>query len=121
MLFLVKFFSDWTQPTVWGTCTDMGGRYSATVFSVINTAGGIGGLVTPIVGALVLDHYRTIEVVDGVEMMVTNFGPLFTLVAAMYMISATSWFFINCEDSLERENPAEGQAPSDKVDRDVSD
>jgi ACS family glucarate transporter-like MFS transporter len=115
MLFLVKFFSDWTQPTVWGTCTDMGGRYSATVFSVINTAGGIGGLVTPIVGALVLDHYRTLEIVDGVEKMVTNFSPLFTLVAAMYMISAVSWFFINCEDSLERENPAVGQALPDEV------
>ena len=40
-LFGVKFFSDWTQPTVWGTCTDMGGRYSATVFSIINTSGSV--------------------------------------------------------------------------------
>ena len=23
-LFVVKFFSDWSQPTVWGTCTDIG-------------------------------------------------------------------------------------------------
>jgi MFS transporter, ACS family, glucarate transporter len=115
MLFLVKFFSDWTQPTVWGTCTDMGGRYSATVFSVINAAGGIGGLVTPIVGAIVLDHYRTSEIIDGVEKVSTNFGPLFTLVAVMYMISAISWFLINCEDSLERTNNTGGQTPSDEV------
>ena len=49
LLFVVKFFSDWSQPTVWGTCSDIGGRYTATVFSIINTAGSIGGILTPLV------------------------------------------------------------------------
>ena len=41
-LFAVKFFTDWSQPTTWGTCTDLGGRYSATLFGIINTSGQRG-------------------------------------------------------------------------------
>jgi MFS transporter, ACS family, glucarate transporter len=94
-LFVVKFFVDWTQPTVWGTCTDMGGRYSATVFSIINTSGSVGGIVTPLVGGVVLDYFTR----DGI----TNYNPLFALVAGMYLVAAASWFFIDCTHSLERD------------------
>ena len=97
LLFGVKFFSDWSQPTVWGTCTDMGGRCSASVFSMINTAGGIGGLIMPIAGAVLLDYY-SVEV-NGET--VTSFGPLFAVVAGAYMLSALSWFFIDCTQRLD--------------------
>jgi nitrate/nitrite transporter NarK len=100
-LFVVKFFTDWTQPTVWGTCTDMGGCYSATAFSIINTSGSVGGIVTPLVGGLVLDFYSHKEIVDGAEKLITNYNPLFALVAGMYLISASCWFFIDCTHSLE--------------------
>jgi ACS family glucarate transporter-like MFS transporter len=102
-LFVVKFFSDWTQPTVWGTCTDMGGRYSATTFSIINTAGNIGALVTPLVSGWLLDYYSTTQIIDGVPKTVTNFNPMFVLVAAMYLISACCWFFIDCTQALDRQ------------------
>lgn len=102
-LFLVKFFSDWTQPTVWGTCTDMGGRYSATTFSIINTAGSVGGIATPMVLGIVLDIYSRTEIVDGVEKLVTNYTPMFVIVAGMYLCSAFCWFFINCNNSLDRQ------------------
>ena len=101
-LFVVKFFSDWTQPTVWGTCTDMGGRYSATVFSIINTAGSVGGICTPLVLGAVLDFYSTTKIVDGKEQLITNYTPMFMVVAAMYMMSACCWLFINCTRSLDR-------------------
>lgn len=100
-LFVVKFFTDWTQPTVWGTCTDMGGRYSATTFSIINTAGSVGGIVSPLLFGSVLDFFRRIEVVEGVETEVTNFTPVLYIVAGMYLASAISWLFINCTHSLE--------------------
>ena len=102
-LFVVKFFSDWSQPTVWGTCTDMGGQYSATTFSIINTSGSVGGIVTPLVGGVVLDAFSRREVVDGVEKLVTDYNPLFALVAGMYLISASCWFFIDCTHSLEHD------------------
>jgi MFS family permease len=100
-LFVVKMFGDWTQPTVWGACTDMGGKYSATTFGIINTAGNVGQLVTPLVVGVLLDLYSTQEVVDGVETMVTNYTPMFILVAAMYLMTACCWFFIDCTHTLE--------------------
>jgi ACS family glucarate transporter-like MFS transporter len=108
-LFVVKFFSDWTQPTVWGTCTDMGGRYSATTFSIINTAGNLGALFTPLVAGGLLDYYSTRQVVDGVETVVTNYTPMFVLVAAMYLISACCWLLIDCTQTLD-EGPEPGAA-----------
>jgi len=102
-LFLTKFFTDWTQPTVWGTSTDMGGRYSATVFSVINTAGGIAGVVTPVIGGWLLDRYSTTSIVNGEKVMVTHYEPVFVMVGVMYLLSAVCWLFINSEDSLDRD------------------
>ena len=104
MLFATKFFSDWTQPTVWGTSTDMGGRYSATVFSIINTSGSIAGVVTPLLGGILLDAYVTETEVAGEVVKVTNYDPVFVLVGAMYWMSAMCWFFINSNHSLDRDN-----------------
>ena len=102
LFFATKFFSDWSQPTVWGASTDMGGKYSGTVFSVINTAGAIGGTITPLIGGRLLDYYSTTIMVDGVSQRITHFEPVFIMVGIMYLASAVCWLFINCEDSLER-------------------
>jgi ACS family glucarate transporter-like MFS transporter len=102
LLFVTKFFSDWSQPTVWGTSTDMGGRYSATVFSIINTAGGVGGIVTPIVGGYLLDHYSTQSDVAGKLTTIVHYEPVFIMVGIMYVASAVCWLFINCTNSLDR-------------------
>jgi sugar phosphate permease len=96
VLLVAKFFSDWSQPTVWGTCTDLGGRYSATVFSIINTAGTLGGVVMPVVFGRVLDQFSTPTS--------TDWGPLFALLAAMYLGSGLSWLMIDCTRSLDVED-----------------
>ena len=75
-LFVVKFCTDSTQPTVWGTCTDLGGRYSATTFSVINTAGNVGQLVTPLLAGGLLDFYSAHVIVNGVEQTITDYTPM---------------------------------------------
>jgi len=107
-LMAAKFFSDWSQPTVWGTCTDLGGRCSATVFSIINTAGTIGGVVMPILFGMLLDWNTTKRIIEGKESALTNWGPLFVLLAAMYLASGICWLLIDCTKSLEE--PAPGNA-----------
>jgi fucose permease len=102
-LLAAKFFSDWSQPTVWGTCTDMGGRFSATVFAVINTAGTLGGIVMPIVFGGILDWYTLTSEIDGEIVSQTNWNPLFVLLAAMYLGSGICWMLVNCTHSLDRE------------------
>lgn len=107
LLFATKFFSDWTQPTVWGTSTDMGGRYSATVFSIINCSGSAGGVVTPMIGGRLLDHYATQEVVGRQMLTIVHYEPVFLLVGIMYMVSGVCWLFINSTNSLDRPEYAE--------------
>ena len=104
VLMLAKFFSDWSQPTVWGACTDLGGRYSATVFSIINTAGTLGGVVMPLVFGRVLDHFTTKVDRDGTLVSVTEWGPLFILLSAMYLGSAVCWLLIDCTRRLDIED-----------------
>jgi sugar phosphate permease len=120
LLFATKFFSDWTQPTVWGASTDMGGRYSGTVFSVINSSGSLAGFLMPITAGIILDRYVTEEIIDGEIVRITHFEPVFLLVGVMYLLSAVCWLFINCTNSLDPGESAEPEspepAPPDKLD-----
>lgn len=104
LLLVAKFFGDWSQPTTWGCCTDMGGPYSATVFSIINTAGTAGGMVMPLIFGRLLDWF-TREVQSG-ELItkMTDWNPLFYLLAGMYLTSGIFWLAVDCTQSLE-DNP----------------
>ena len=95
LLFFVKFFSDWSQPTVWGTCTDIGGRATATVFGFNNMVGGFGGNVSPVVFGYVALYYE--------------WSAVFALVAGAYVISSLSWLLVDCTIPLMRED---GDNPS---------
>ena len=89
ILFFVKFFSDWSQPTVWGTVTDIGGSATATVFGFNNMVGGFGGNVSP--------------VVFGYIAKFQGWTPVFTTVGAAYLLSSLSWLFVDCTVPLMRE------------------
>lgn len=107
-LMLAKFFSDWSQPTTWGACTDIGRHFSATVFSIINTAGTLGGVLMPVVFGGVLDWFTTQTLVEGVEISLTDWGPLFTLLAAMYFVSGVCWLFVDCTKTIADEPESAG-------------
>jgi sugar phosphate permease len=107
-LMSAKFFSDWSQPTTWGTCTDLGGRCSATIFSIINTSGTIGGVVMPLAFGAVLDACTTKTVVDGITRSTVNWTPFLCLLAGMYLASAIAWLTIDCTKKIE-----EDQNPTD--------
>src|SRR3954452_20666242 len=101
VLMAAKVISDWSPPTVWGTCTDMGGRHSATVFSIINTAGTLGGVVMPVVFGMVLDRFTSRSPVAGALVERTDWGPLFSLLAIMYLASGLCWLMIDCTRPIE--------------------
>ncbi len=95
-LMAAKFFSDWSQPTTWATCTDLGRRFSATVFSIVNTAGTAGGAIIPVVFGLVLDLFSTEQLIDGAVVTEPNWSPLFALLAGMYFVSGACWLKVDC-------------------------
>ena len=57
----------------------------------------------PIVFGILLDLNTTSQVVDGTKTSLINWGPLFMLLAGMYLASGIFWLFIDCNDSLETE------------------
>ena len=102
-LMAAKFFSDWSQPTTWGTCTDLGGRFSATVFSIINTAGTSGGVAMPLIFGGLLDWFSSTVEVAGQATVTTDWGPLFYLLSAMYLASGVCWLLVDCTRPIEPE------------------
>ena len=86
VLVAARVFSDWSMPTQWAACTDMGGRASATVFAIVNTCGAVGGFVAGPVLGYVLQEYGW----DGI----------FYGVAGMCVAAAVSWLFIDCTRRL---------------------
>jgi MFS transporter, ACS family, glucarate transporter len=98
-----KFFSDWSQPTTWGTCTDLGGRFSATVFSIINTAGTLGAIVMPLVYGKVLDRFTTHSALAVRDVATTDWSPLFFLLSAMYLGSGVCWLLVDCTRTIQDE------------------
>jgi sugar phosphate permease len=103
-LLLVKFFVDWNQPTVWGAAADLGGRYTATVFAIVNTAGTIGSVVCPPAFGLILDRNTTTQTVAGEIIKHIDYGPLFAAIAGIYFLSALSWLFVDCRRPLHNEH-----------------
>jgi sugar phosphate permease len=71
---------------VWGTITDMGGRASATLFGLVNTAGALGGfLAGPVLGYLKQEY---------------GWDGLFYGVAFMCLVAAVTWLFSDCTRRL---------------------
>lgn len=83
LLFVVKFFSDWSLVTTWGCVTDMSGRASATVFAYNNTVAGIGSIVGPVFYGTIAQSY--------------GWPPVFVAGAITYLACALSWLAINSE------------------------
>jgi sugar phosphate permease len=82
LLAAARSFGDWSLATQWGAITDMAGRGAGTVFGLVNTAGALGGfLAGPVLGQL-KDRY--------------GWEGLFLGVAALCLVSALTWLFIDC-------------------------
>jgi MFS transporter, ACS family, glucarate transporter len=86
VLFFCKFFSDWSQPTWWGTVTDIGGPASGRVFGMVNTVGSIGATIAgPVMGYVL--YYL-------------GWSSLFLFVGAIYILTAILWLFVNCTQRM---------------------
>jgi MFS transporter, ACS family, glucarate transporter len=86
VLLVCKFFCDWSQPTQWGTITDIGGRASATLFGVVNTVGNLGAFAA----GVSMGYWKQQHGWEG----------LFLGVAVIYLGAAICWLFIDCTRKL---------------------
>lgn len=99
-LSFVKFFTDWTQPTVWGTSTDLGREYTGSVFSIINCSGAVGGVAFPAIFALILAQTKAAGWLSEHNSEFADFTPLFIFVACCYIVCSLCWFMIDCNKPI---------------------
>ncbi len=97
LLFLVKFFSDWSLTTTWGAVTDIGGRSTATVFAFNNAVATIGAIVAPTMYGAIAEF--------------ASWRWVFFTGAGTYLLCALSWLAIDCRIPViaEGDNSADAQ------------
>jgi nitrate/nitrite transporter NarK len=78
---------DLTLPVLWATTTDAGGRFGGTAGGFVNFASSLSGMLAPLSAALL-------------ERLFGSFHAVFYAAAAMYVIGAVLWLFIDPRKSV---------------------
>jgi len=72
---------DFAQGANWATIVDVGGQFAGTAAGFVNMIGNGGNYLQPSIGAWVSSSF--------------GFGAMFVVYAAMYVIAASMWLFID--------------------------
>jgi ACS family glucarate transporter-like MFS transporter len=97
---IASFFNDVTMPGAWTACMDIGGKFTGTVSGAMNMMGNLGGFVSPIAIGYILEWTK-----DPVTGTATGagFNLAFYVTAALYMVGATCWLFIDSTTPLPQD------------------
>ncbi len=76
--------SMFTLAPAWATAIELGGKNSAVLSATMNTAGQIGGILSPIVLAYIVDRFG-------------NWSMPLHVLSCLYLMAAICWIFINPE------------------------
>jgi sugar phosphate permease len=82
LLCLAFFLSDLALPSLWAATTDIGGRYAGTVAGVMNSAGGLGSILSPIL----TPRLRTLQFA---------WPAIFAILALGWLVAGLAWLFID--------------------------
>jgi MFS family permease len=77
-------------PAAWGTCIDIAGDNSGLVSACMNTAGQVGGFLSPLVLALMLRHF-------------SSWTPGLYLTGVLYLLGALCWLAIDAGKPIWKE------------------
>jgi len=82
--------SNFLLGAAWGTCIDMGGRHSGVLGGTMNTAGQVGGVLSPVVAALIVQRFSSWS------------GPLY-VTGTLYLLGSLCWLWIDPRRHLGEE------------------
>jgi MFS family permease len=91
---MASFCNDLVMPSAWGACMDVGGRFAGTYSGSMNMMGNFGGVAGPIVVGYILQA-------TGHDWALT-----FYVSAAVYLLGAILWLFIDPVTPLDDAAPA---------------
>jgi MFS family permease len=92
------FFNDFVMPAAWAGTMDIGGRYSGTVSGAMNMMGSVAGAASVLVVGYLLAW------TGG------NWTLTFYISAAIYLLGAICWLFLDSHTPVEQEETAARQA-----------
>lgn len=80
--------SMFTLAPSWATCIDIGGRYSGVLSAAMNTTGNLGGFLSPIIAAYIVERYG-------------DWSIALYVLAGLYLMAAVCWLFIRADRPIE--------------------
>jgi MFS transporter, ACS family, glucarate transporter len=95
VLGMAGFFNDFIMPAAWASTMDIGGRYSGTVSGAMNTLGSVAGASNALVVGYLLAWTSN------------NWTLTFYISAAIYLVGAVCWLFLDSHTPLEQPKAAE--------------
>lgn len=87
LIAIAAAFSNFLLGASWGTCVDVAGTHAGAVSAAMNTAGQVGGVLSPIIFAMLTRH-------EG------SWSAPLLLIAALYVLGGTCWLLIHPERPL---------------------
>jgi ACS family glucarate transporter-like MFS transporter len=86
-LIIVAFaFQDLGVPSMWSLPADIGGRYAGTLGGWMNTAGAVGGMLSPLIAAQVAIR--------------SGWNTAFVMFGAVYLLGALAWLRVDASRPL---------------------
>ena len=90
-LIVIAFaFQDLGVPSMWSLPTDIGGRFAGTLGGWMNSAGAVGGMLSPLVAAKV-------SIAHG-------WNTTFIMFGAIYLLGASAWLRVDASSPLRQSN-----------------
>lgn len=93
LLCLTFLINDLAIPVIWSVSADIGGRYVGTVAGIMNTAGALGGAITPVLIPVIDRNLQGYDVAFRWKI-------IFTGLAGAWFVSAAAWLFIDAGKPL---------------------
>jgi MFS family permease len=94
VLGMAGFFNDFIMPAAWASTMDIGGRYSGTVSGAMNTLGSVAGASNALVVGYLLAWTSN------------NWTLTFYISAAIYLVGAVCWLFLDSHTPIEQPRAA---------------
>ena len=94
VLGMAGFFNDFIMPAAWASTMDIGGRYSGTVSGAMNTLGSVAGASNALVVGYLLAWTSN------------NWTLTFYISAAIYLVGAVCWLFLDSHTPVEQPRAA---------------
>jgi MFS family permease len=97
LLCLASLINDLAIPVIWAVSADVGGRFAGTVAAIMNTVGGVGAILSPILIP------RALHWLSGGHSVHQSWQIILIGLSGAWFFAAASWLFIDAGKRLSQD------------------